>query len=90
MKTRKSKVEYNTKYNKSNTVGVMVRLNKKTDADIIKALSGVENKSGLIKSLLRREGYGDVVKEYERYITPPTSLRDPDRREELEERYKKP
>lgn len=89
MKTRKSKVDYNTKYNKSNTVGVMVRLNKKTDADIIAALSGVENKSGLIKALLRREGYG-VVKEYERYITPPNCLRDPDRREELEERYKRP
>ena len=90
MKTRKSKVDYNTKYNKSNTVGVMVRLNKKTDADIIKALSTVENKSGLVKSLLRREGYGDIIKEFEKTVTPPNCLRDPDRREELEERYKRP
>lgn len=90
MKTRKSKVDYNTKYNKSNTVGVMIRLNKKTDADILEALSDVENKTGLIKSLLRLNGYGDIIKEVEKDITYPNCLRIYDRREELEERYKRP
>ena len=42
-----------TKYNSVSTVGFTVRLNAKTDADIITALESVENKNALIKKLLR-------------------------------------
>lgn len=47
-------------YDRQNTKGVYLKLNKKTDADIIDALAEVENKQGLIKNLLRLSGYGDV------------------------------
>lgn len=50
-----NKSKYNTEYNKANTVAINIRLNKKTDADIITALESVNNKSGLIKWLLRQE-----------------------------------
>ena len=50
-----NKSKYNTEYNKANTVVINIRLNKKTDADIITALESVNNKSGLIKWLLRQE-----------------------------------
>ena len=49
-----NKSKYNTEYNKANTVAINIRLNKKTDADIITALESVNNKSGLIKWLLRQ------------------------------------
>lgn len=49
-----NKSKYNTEYNKANTVVINIRLNKKTDADIITALESVNNKSGLIKWLLRQ------------------------------------
>ena len=42
-----------TKYNSTSTVGFTVRLNARTDADIITALESVENKNALIKKLLR-------------------------------------
>ena len=50
-----NKSKYNTEYNKANTVVINIRLNKKTDVDIITALESVNNKSGLIKWLLRQE-----------------------------------
>ena len=50
-----NKSKYNTAYNKANTVVINIRLNKKTDADIITALESVGNKSKLIKDLIRRE-----------------------------------
>ena len=49
-----NKSKYNTEYNKANTVVINIRLNKKTDADIITALESVNNKSGFIKWLLRQ------------------------------------
>lgn len=49
------KAAYNTAYNKANTVVLNIRLNKKTDADIIEALETCANKSKLIKDLIRRE-----------------------------------
>lgn len=54
-----NKAKYNTAYNKANTVVINIRLNKKTDADIITELESVGNKSKLIKDLLRLNGYGD-------------------------------
>ena len=49
-------------YDKANTKGLYIKLNKKTDADIIEALAEVNNKQGLIKALLRVNGYGDKSK----------------------------
>lgn len=43
------------KYDRENTKQVMLKLNLKTDADIISYLEGVGNVQGLIKQLLRRE-----------------------------------
>lgn len=40
-------------YDKANTKGLYIKLNKKTDADIIAYLETVGNKQGLIKSLIR-------------------------------------
>lgn len=41
------------KYNKENTIQVLVRLNKNTDADIIETLNNVVSKQGYIKNLIR-------------------------------------
>ena len=40
-------------YDKKNTVGLYLKLNKTTDADIIELLAQQENKQGFIKELLR-------------------------------------
>lgn len=52
---KSKKAEYNTAYNKANTVVLNIRLNKKTDKDIIEALETCANKSKLVKDLIRRE-----------------------------------
>lgn len=43
-----------TEYNKRSSIAFTVRLNMKTDADIITALESVTNRNALIKSLLRQ------------------------------------
>ena len=53
MKTRKSTLEAINRYQKSNIIQVNLRLNKKTDADIIAALETAGNKQGYIKDLIR-------------------------------------
>lgn len=42
----KKKADYNAKYNKHNTVTVLVRLNKKTDADLIDYLNKMRENGG--------------------------------------------
>lgn len=42
-------------YDKANTKGLYIKLNKKTDADIIEALEGLKNKQGYIKALIRED-----------------------------------
>lgn len=42
------------KYDKENTVRISLKLNKKTDADIIEYLKKYGNKQGAIKEILRR------------------------------------
>ena len=49
-----NRADYHKAYDKANTVGVYIKLNKKTDADIIEALKDV-NKQGYIKALIRRD-----------------------------------
>lgn len=41
------------KYDKANTKTYLLKLNKKTDADIINKLETVENRQGYIKELIR-------------------------------------
>jgi hypothetical protein len=47
--------KYTKKYDTANTIKVSLKLNIKTDADIIEYLDGVENKQGTIKRLIREE-----------------------------------
>ena len=53
-KTYDSKLKYIAKYDKQNCIRFGIKLNKKTDADIIKLLENVPNKQGFIKTLIRR------------------------------------
>lgn len=53
MATSKAQLRAQAKYDKDNTVQVKIKLNKKTDADIIKRLSEVDNKQGYLKELIR-------------------------------------
>jgi hypothetical protein len=55
MTTSKAQLRAQEKYDKDNTVQVKLKLNKKTDADIIRYLSDCDNKQGVIKALIRLE-----------------------------------
>ena len=46
------------KYNRANTVQITLRLNKRTEADIISRLESMPNKQGYLKRLIRDEGCG--------------------------------
>ena len=50
-----SRSKASSKYNREKTISFTIRLNKKTDADIITALESVTNRNALIKKLLRQE-----------------------------------
>ena len=41
------------KYDKAHTKSYLLKLNKKTDADVIKQLETVDNRQGYIKKLIR-------------------------------------
>lgn len=43
------------KYDRENTIKVTIRLNLKTDAEIIARLEEVESKQGYIKDLIRKD-----------------------------------
>jgi hypothetical protein len=45
--------KYTKKYDDNNTIQVKLKLNCKTDADIIAYLNSVDNKQGTIKQLIR-------------------------------------
>lgn len=53
--TSKAQIKAQAKYDKANTVQITLKLNKKTDADIIEALESVSNKQGYIKELIRED-----------------------------------
>jgi len=44
-----------TRYNKTNTTQVLLRLNLNTERDIIEALEAQESKAGYIKRLIRED-----------------------------------
>ncbi len=43
------------RYDKENTVSLRLKLNKSTDADILKKLDAVGNKQGYVKDLIRED-----------------------------------
>lgn len=45
--------KYTKKYDQDNTTRVSLKLNNKTDADILEYLESVDNKQGTIKQLIR-------------------------------------
>lgn len=51
----KAQLQAQDRYDRANTIQVKLKLNKKTDADIIQALETCNNKQGLIKRLIREE-----------------------------------
>ena len=53
MATSKAQLRAQAKYDKDNTLQVKLKLNKKTDDDIIKRLSAADNIQGYIKELIR-------------------------------------
>lgn len=40
------------------TTSVLVRINPETEPDVYRRIVGVENKSGYIKTLIRRDAHG--------------------------------
>ena len=51
--TSEAKMRSNAKYDRNHTTNIHLKLNKKTDADILKRLRHVANKQGYIKALIR-------------------------------------
>ena len=55
MTASKAQLRAQAKYDKDNTVQIKLKLNKKTDADIIKRISEADSKQGYIKELIRSD-----------------------------------
>lgn len=53
MATSKAQLRAQAKYDKDNTIQIKLKLNKKTDRDIIDRLSAADNIQGYIKELIR-------------------------------------
>ena len=53
MATSKAQLRAQAKYDKDNTIQIKLKLNKKTDKDIIDRLSAADNIQGYIKELIR-------------------------------------
>ena len=51
----KAQRKASAKYDKKNTKGIYLKLNKTTDADIIEKLATIENVQGYIKNLIRAD-----------------------------------
>lgn len=54
-KQRESRRRAKEKYDKLNTVQIKLKLNKKTDKDILEMLEQCGNKQGYIKNLIRKD-----------------------------------
>lgn len=54
-KTTAAQKAASERYDRENTVRVAIKLNKKTDADILAQLDRQENKQGYIKALIRAD-----------------------------------
>ena len=53
--TTEAQKRASAKYDKANTTGVYLKLNKETDSDILEHLGKVGNKQGYIKELIRSD-----------------------------------
>lgn len=51
----KAQIKASAKYDKANTKGIYLKLNKINDADILEYLEQVENIQGTIKRLIRED-----------------------------------
>lgn len=51
----KAQIRAVAKYDAENTKKILLKLNLKTDADILQRLEEVESKQGYIKELIRRD-----------------------------------
>ena len=49
----RKRAEYNSRYNKNNTVTVLVRLNKRTESDLIEYLESVKSQGGSKSGFLK-------------------------------------
>lgn len=58
-KTSESQIRASQKYNKEHTVTVLLRLNKKTDADLIERLGRVSSKNRYLRDLIRKDILND-------------------------------
>ena len=54
-KVSQKRLDEIAKYDAENTVQIKLKLNKKTDSDIINKLDSVPNKQGYIKGLVRED-----------------------------------
>lgn len=59
-RTSEAQKRASAKYDKANTKGIYLKLNRTTDADIIEYLEKADNVQGLIKDLIRKEIKGTV------------------------------
>lgn len=55
MAASKAQKAASAKYDASHTIQLKLKLNTKTDADIIEQLDAITNKQGYIKDLIRRD-----------------------------------
>ena len=55
MENKKKRLAYLREYDKENTIGIYLKLNRKTDADVIQRLRKEPNKQGYIKALIRAD-----------------------------------
>lgn len=60
-KSTEAQIRAAAKYDKNNTKLVQLKLNKKTDADILEHLETVGNKQGFIKDLIRKAMAGETA-----------------------------
>lgn len=54
-KTSDAQIRAKKKYEDANCVAVHLKLNRNTDADVLKRLDEVKSKQGYIKELIRRD-----------------------------------
>lgn len=54
-KTSVARIKASDKYNKANMVNLNIRVNRKTDADVVEHLLTIENKRAYILSLIRED-----------------------------------
>ena len=50
-----TQADNSSRYNKRNTTTLCIRLNRKTDTDIIERLKAVQSKQGYVKRLIRQD-----------------------------------